>query len=98
MDSAKTERGSADGAVSAGNDGIVLYEALALGRYIVSGHRPEHAPIKKPDRRVLGCAELHCIAGYGFKDLLWIGMSPSDDPEKLVRGGLLLPSLSQLAL
>jgi len=63
----------------------------------VNGHRSEHAPIKEPDRRVLGCAELHRVVGYGFKDLLWIGMSPSNNPEKLVRGGPLLPGLGQLA-
>ena len=97
MDSATTKRGSADSAISAGNDRVVFYEPLALRGYIVGGYRTEYATIKEPDRRVLGCAKLHSVVGNGFKDLLRIGMGPSNDPEKLMRGGLLLAGLGQLA-
>jgi hypothetical protein len=46
---------------------------------------------------MLGCAQLHRVVGYGLKDLLWVGMSSSNNPEKLVGGELLLPGLGQLA-
>ena len=32
-----------------------------------------------------------------LQNLVWIGMRPSNYPEQLVRGGLLLPGLGQLA-
>jgi hypothetical protein len=56
------------------------------------------AAVRAPDRRVLGSAEPHSIPGNRFQDRLRIGVSLSNNPEKLVCGDLLLACFRKLFL